>query len=470
MVISALDTPDMQRHLQRLIHLGRARDYVTWDEINEVLPVDSFDLELVEDLLAILQKLRISLVDHPQDRRVGGMGKQETPADADAEDRPESDGEDEDPVRQYLRQIAGCKILTRDEEQQCWKERQVHLDRARALGEESEVARGCWMDSLGQVAAGSARGDQWFCGLPPRLQRQQLAASLQQKWQAWKTGDPLPTRRIAVRPAWVRMLMEKIEAIDPDRFGRMEKEMKEAGDWQNKVVEGHLKLVLRLARPFTERGLPFLDLVQEGNIALAKAADRFPWTPGFGFTPYASQRIRQGIATNLARQARPVQGPRSRRKELAAVLQKQQLLAQKLGREPSREELQKAMGLSARDLLAILRSAPGAISLSTPSRGDTRDTRADTLPDETSPGPQMTFASGLLRERMKEAMDDLDPREKRVLASRFGWKDGVISTIKEIADDLGVSEERVRQLEARALQKLRHPTRLRHLEEFLPDD
>lgn len=331
----------------------------------------------------------------------------------------------EDPVRMYLKEIGKVPLLTADEE----------IDLAKRM------EAGNWAEELFR-----------------------------------KTGAKTPDA-IAATPddtAWDEARLTELgfkgEALDvlKDKTNRELKGMIASGrEAKNRLAEANLRLVVSIAKRYVGRGMLFLDLIQEGNLGLIKAVEKFDYRKGFKFSTYATWWIRQAITRAIADQARTIRIPVHMVETINKLVRVSRQLLQELGREPTPEEIAKEMGIPVERVREIIKISQEPVSLETPIGEEEDSHLGDFIQDDNVPVPAEAAAFSLLQDQLQEVLDTLTDREQKVLRLRFGLDDGRARTLEEVGKEFNVTRERIRQIEAKALRKLRHPSRSRKLKDYL---
>ncbi len=269
----------------------------------------------------------------------------------------------------------------------------------------------------------------------------------------------------------VRMYLKeigKVPLLSPEEEIEYARRMSEGDEEaKKKLTEANLRHVVSIAKRYVGRGMLFLDLIQEGNLGLIKAVEKFDYVKGFKFSTYATWWIRQAITRAIADQARTIRIPVHMVETINKLIRVSRQLLQELGREPSPEEIAKEMGMSLEKVREIMKIAQEPVSLETPIGEEEDSHLGDFIPDDDAPAPSEAASFMLLKEQLMDVLNTLTPREEKVLRLRFGLEDGRPRTLEEVGGVFDVTRERIRQIEAKALRKLRHPSRSKKLKDFL---
>ena len=269
----------------------------------------------------------------------------------------------------------------------------------------------------------------------------------------------------------VRMYLKeigKIPLLKPHEEVELARRMHEGDELaKQRLVEANLRLVVSIAKRYVGRGMLFLDLIQEGNLGLIKAVEKFDYVKGFKFSTYATWWIRQAITRAIADQARTIRIPVHMVETINKLIRVSRQLLQELGRDPKPEEIAKEMDMTEDKVREIMKIAQDPVSLETPIGEEEDSHLGDFIPDDDAPAPAEAAAYSLLKEQIEDVLGSLNEREQKVLKLRFGLEDGRARTLEEVGKEFDVTRERIRQIEAKALRKLRHPSRSKKLSDYL---
>ncbi|MGE5196369.1 MAG: RNA polymerase sigma factor [Anaerolineae bacterium] len=534
-----------QQKIEELVAIAKEQGYITYEEINEILPMSFDSAEQIDQVLIFLSGMDIQVLNQAEvDRQ-----KERKKEAKELEGLPKrSEGTSDDPVRMYLKEMGSVPLLTREEEVEISKrieKAQIQIERIimrfryscrEAISIANYLITG--KERFDKVIAEKEVSDkQAYLVLLPKLCRllKQEDETLQgfliklrdpnlKKGDRVKISEDIEKSRIRTQ-AYLRQMHFRHNIIEDfgevilnayDRFLVLEKEMQElmpraeknkfaasklmavqrklskrelaAGRtleefkkdvrmlqrWMDKsqeakreMVESNLRLVISIAKKYTNRGLSFLDLIQEGNMGLMKAVEKFEYRRGYKFSTYATWWIRQAVTRAIADQARTIRIPVHMIETINKVLRGAKKLMMETGREPTPEELAIELGLTPERVREIYKIAQHPISLQAEVGDGGESQFGDFLEDTAIESPAEATGYAILKDKMNEVLATLTDRERTVLIERFGLLDGKPKTLEEVGVRFKVTRERVRQIEAKALRKMRHPTRSKQLQAFL---
>ena len=505
----------ISERLAHVITLGRDKGRLTYDELNHLLPEDVASPEEIDELLTLLGKENIEIVDKPGESRLEDREEKEQ-REEEAAELAEA-GQLDDPVKMYLRQMGQIPLLTREQEL--------------ALAKKIEAAELAYRDGvlslpvsrreilrLTDILIAGGLNPEDYSKDDPNLKREELVEQLialrkklRKARRKGATRKVIEAYHLTIQAIeWlveqVSQYLKAVETLDrqishmkrnrrpgsttrlrelgakrqdaqrlsggkPEdiRLALKEIDQREIDYTKAKksLVEANLRLVVSIAKKYTNRGLSFLDLIQEGNIGLMKAVEKFEYQRGYKFSTYATWWIRQAITRSIADQARTIRIPVHMTETINKLIRASRAIVQETGREPAPEEIARATGIPVDKVRGILKIAQEPISLQTPI-GEDGDTHfGDFIEDKRAVSPANATAYSMLKEQIGDVLVTLSERERPVLLLRFGLQDGSPRTLEEVGQIFNVTRERVRQIEAKALRKLRHPTRSRRLRNFL---
>ena len=494
-----------KKDVEKIIALAKQKGYLTYDEVNSMLPENVSTSEDIEKIFELLDNEDIQIVESEEEKEaerqveVAALKEEMLSEQAKNEERfmPL-----DDPVKMYLKQMGSISLLSREHE----------LELARKI-EEAE-----YNFKRAALASRFIRNAIMVVAEDVLEDRVNFEEVLKEDIKANKGNILKKVRRITQRlkytrsntssinllldfnvttsviEAAVRRLSDLIRELENmekhkrrnlkrkraisrqigESYKKMKNQMKlirlahlKFNRTKKQLVEANLRLVVSIAKKYTNRGLSFLDLIQEGNIGLMRAVEKFEYKRGFKFSTYATWWIRQAITRAIADQARTIRIPVHMTETINKIIRYSRIFIQEHGREPNHEEIAQKMSLPQDKIKSILKVAQEPISLQTPI-GDEGDTHfGDFIQDKKAVSPANATVRAMLKEEMGSALGTLTERERKILVLRFGVADGATRTLEEVGNIFKVTRERVRQIEAKALKKLRHPTRSRRLRSFL---
>ena len=462
---------------EEIIDMGKRRGILTYDEINEALPSEYFSPDEIEELMDLLQDMGIKVVDYEE----GAPEEMEAGEEAEVVEYEKA----EDLVQAYFHSMGNISILTKDEETEIAKQ----LEQGKNIIKEVVVAMPIFKKTEAAIempeegATEDERADEAIRkvlqrlgeinikvrDIDARLGRYGTLRELRRviKEKARKGGNSAKkleglykelqqeTRKIEVE---VGMKVDSLKGS----WERLQKAGTLVTEAKNELITRNLRLVVNIAKNYVGRGLPLLDLIQEGNIGLMKAVDKFKYEKGFKFSTYATWWIRQAITRALIDQTKTIRVPVHMMEFYNRVTKASRELTHQLGREPTNEELAQKLQVPSRKVDEVFRAIQDPIALQTPI-GDEDTELEDFIGDKNSPSPYSDAEKSEISEQIQGVLKTLTPKEEKVIRMRFGIGTDRDHTLEEVGRYLSITRERVRQIEAKALRKLKHPSRLRAL-------
>lgn len=544
---TASSTFDQEHQIKvdELVETAKEQGYITYEEINEILPISFDSPELIDQILIYLNGMDIQILNQTEVERQKERKKEAK----ELEGLPKRmEGTPDDPVRMYLKEMGSVPLLTREEEVEISKrieKAQIQIERIimrfrystaeaisigvyiiagkdrfdKIIAEKEIESKTKYIKKLPKLVTLLIEENQLIEDLILQLENPNI-----KKAELAKIQEEIEKCRIRAQ-AYLRLFHFRHEIIDDfgevimnsyDRFLELEKEIHDltpraeknkfaaaklaaaqrklkkkelaAGRtleefkkdvrmlqrWMDKsmeakreMVESNLRLVISIAKKYTNRGLSFLDLIQEGNMGLMKAVEKFEYRRGYKFSTYATWWIRQAVTRSIADQARTIRIPVHMIETINRVLRGAKKLMMETGREPSPEELAEELGITPERVREIYKIAQHPISLQAEVGDGGESQFGDFLEDTSVDSPSETTGYSILKEKIQEVLQTLTERERQVLIRRFGLLDGKPKTLEEVGVEFNVTRERIRQIEAKALRKMRHPTRAKLLKAFL---
>jgi len=450
---------------EQLIIKGKEQGYLTPDDILQGFPEIDAEPDQIFRIFAAFKEIGIEVTDGEKDFEEVEQIDDEMLLDIEMMDSVTFD----DPVRMYLKEIGRVSLLTANDEvelAQAIEAKPLH-DAMKALSvtEESDGRQRSIDEMLPEVierlASVKRKGQQAHIALE-LLGLDDLA-----KLPSLLDAAAAERRRIATHDAARPRI--RTEALVSYRIARhsLTERYERAYEAKQRLTEANLRLVVSIAKKYIGRGMPFLDLIQEGNLGLMRGVEKFDYHKGYKFSTYATWWVRQAITRALADQARTIRIPVHMIEIIHKLVRVSRRLLQELGREPSDEEIGEEMGITPEKVREIIKLAQTPVSLETPIGEEEDSHLGDFVEDREAVSPFEAASQAMLRSDIEDVLDTLTPRERRVLQLRFGLIDGHQRTLEEVGKRFGVTRERIRQIESRALRKLRHPIRSKKLRDHV---
>jgi RNA polymerase primary sigma factor len=449
---------------EQLIVKGNEQGYLRPDDILQGLPEIDAEPDQIFRIFAAFKEIGIEVTDGEKDFEEVEQVDDEMLLDIETMDSVSLD----DPVRMYLKEIGRVSLLTANDEvelAQAIEAKPLH-DALRALNVIEEIdgrqrsVEEILPDVIEQLATVKRKGQQ------AHIARELLGLNDLSKLQNLRDAAAAERRHQANGAARPRVRAEALEVYRIARC-RLSARRERPYEAKHRLTEANLRLVVSIAKKYIGRGMPFLDLIQEGNMGLIRAVDKFDYHRGYKFSTYATWWIRQAVTRALADQARTIRIPVHMGEIINKLARVSRRMLEVLGREPTDEEIAEEMGLTLERVREVIKFAQAPISLETPIGHEEDTYLGDFVEDKEATSPSDAASITMLQLAVEAALDTLIPRERRVLQLRFGLIDGHERTLEEVGNRFGVTRERIRQIEVKALRKLRHPSRSQKLRDYL---